>query len=473
MASVVYRFAAESKNQALKIPGNSFVTIFNIKKAIVKARRLDVGRRADFDLVVKNVETEETYNDETVMIERPVRLIVHRVPAPFKRGLLDRFDRNEVRRDARPCPWLDSVPAEFYNFQCRDIEEFIPTNSSCPKQPVMTTESEERKALLAVIPSAAIPLTTVATTRPNGNQTTSFRYDHSNKKPNADPELREKKPAKRVIGVPQTFRGLGDQGSIRANKAGFEELKKRTTDSFATALRVTGTEIPEYLKCGICFGLVERAVNLYWDPKGRTACESCICGALSRSLNCPLTGVEGIGPDELFLNHPIQRAVAAFVSGVEAKMALIQASHDVDDGAVEPTSEIKSDNPHGTEKETKAKKKRHEDDEFGGDVFAVVSEINDKSKAEQGRHEGKLRQPRQNVQSMRGNNTPRREQGEKHGNKTPRRGQGERLVRTWQGRPFNRKRMSEENNTMFHADDVVRKRPRYSPKVPFPFTPHQ
>jgi protein MPE1 len=244
-------------------------------------------------------------------------------------------------------------------------------------------------------------------------------------RPNADPELREQEkqllPKKRATGIPRTFLSLtapgtdegGDGGSaplLQPNAIGFEELVNRrggqsesavgTSRDLDYALKVTATSIPEYLQCAICHNVVKDAMILPWDPEGRTTCESCIRDALAQSgFRCPLTGIEGVSPDDLLPNAGLRRAADMFVKTVFDKLQEIEQQVDDDDddqGALEDHAGGEKEALEGENAEKgvlvsrrvsmTTRQKNNGDDpfgvgdtDFGGDVFAVSSRKEEKN----------------------------------------------------------------------------------------------
>ena len=92
------------------------------------------------------------------------------------------------------------------------------------------------------------------------------------------------------------------------------------------ALKLTATSVPEHLQCGICHTIVKSAMLVPWDTaEGRSTCESCIRDGLTKNgFTCPLTGTEGVSPDDLFPNVGLRKAADAFVRDVMAKMDAIE-----------------------------------------------------------------------------------------------------------------------------------------------------
>mmetsp|Transcript_18152 Transcript_18152/g.25632 ORF Transcript_18152/g.25632 Transcript_18152/m.25632 type:complete len:978 (+) Transcript_18152:300-3233(+) len=190
-------------------------------------------------------------------------------------------------------------------------------------------------------------------------------------RPNADPELRELESKqdpqrkKRATGIPRTFLSLSappsstdeanidkdrnssavsDTGStpstelaglssrLQPNNIGFQALINRgggqseslgdsNANTLDYALKLTATTIPEHLQCGVCHGVVKNAMLIPWDAEGRAACESCMRDSLAQNgFCCPLTGHEGVSPDDILPNHGLRKAADLFVNNVMEKM---------------------------------------------------------------------------------------------------------------------------------------------------------
>ena len=91
-STILYKFQAGTNFKALPLPGSA-ARLFDVKKAIVKAKRLDSGSM-EFDLAVRNAENNEEYVNEAMLLPRGTRLIVQRLPASRGQGLLARIARN-------------------------------------------------------------------------------------------------------------------------------------------------------------------------------------------------------------------------------------------------------------------------------------------------------------------------------------------------------------------------------------------
>mmetsp|Transcript_7195 Transcript_7195/g.10685 ORF Transcript_7195/g.10685 Transcript_7195/m.10685 type:complete len:767 (+) Transcript_7195:39-2339(+) len=253
-------------------------------------------------------------------------------------------------------------------------------------------------------------------------------------RPNADPELRQQELPKKktTTGIPRTFLSLsapaptpaeGDNteeedaegaggGGLASqlnpnqhvfqaliNRAGGQSIggeagKRRDLDY---ALKLTATSIPEHLQCGICKSVVKNAMLVPWDPVGRPTCESCIRDALAQNgFKCPLTGTEGVSPDDLFPNVGLRKAAELFVEDIMQQMDQIEKQLEAEEAEEEKRNALAKEKEDSnvfegdageggtllTRKAAKAGsgKKGYEDDlfgggdDFGGDVFDVAED---------------------------------------------------------------------------------------------------
>ena len=428
-STILYKFQAGTNFEALPLPGSA-ARLFDVKKAIVKAKRLDSGSM-EFDLAVRNAETNEEYVNEAMLLPRGTRLIVQRLPASRGQGLLARIARNEQagmgmmgKQQGAP----GSAPSGFYTIEssARDEDEFVQSGGA-------VDEEKELAALQAVTnmqsdgpamtggyapgPSRSFPAAGGSGgMKPNFQKPQNFR-------PNADPELRAQEqklqPKKIKTGIPRTFLNLtgssqaeGAEGgenessiTLQPNTIGFQELVNRgggqsenttgTRRDLDYALKITSTSVPEHLQCGICTNIVKNAMLLPWDPELRTTCETCIRDGLAQNgFQCPLTGIDGVSPDDLLPNGALRKAADAFVKSVMEKVDEIEKQQVEEAEVAADTEKTTTGNildGDGTEKgvlvskkATLAGRKKSDDDDpfggdddFGGDVFAVEAETGD------------------------------------------------------------------------------------------------
>ncbi|KAL3942313.1 MAG: hypothetical protein SGBAC_003486 [Bacillariaceae sp.] len=421
-STILYKFRSGTTFEALPLPGSA-ARLFDVKKAIVKAKKLDSGSM-EFDLGVRNADTSEEYSNEAMLLPRGTRLIVQRLPAQRGHGFLARMARNE--QGGTGATQASSAPNSFYTIESRagDDDEFV-------QAPAAKNEENELAALQAAtnLQSDGPAMTGggYAASRSNfpgsggggggAPKRTNFHAPQQFR-PNADPELREQEkklqPKKgRTTGIPRTFQSLqappptdGEEGDdtavavLQPNSQGFKDLVSRgggqsenvtgTRHDLEYALKLTASTVPDYLLCPICEKVLRNATLLPWDPEGRSTCESCIRDALTQSgFRCPLTGIEGVSPDDLLPNIGLRKAVDMFVKGVMDKVDEVEQMRvEEDDVGVETTtgSGLNGDilEGDGIEKGVIVSRKSSivrnkfeeddpfaDDDDFGGDVFAV------------------------------------------------------------------------------------------------------
>lgn len=426
-STILYKFRSGATFEALPLPGSA-ARLFDVKKAIVQAKKLDQGS-IEFDLKVIDATTNEEYSDESMLLPRGTRVVVQRLPAAKGHGFLARLARSQYGMAPMQNAAPTSAPSNFYTIDSREHEE--------DEEFVSSAEDKELAALRAATDTASSNIARStgarATFRPQvagsggppPNQQrpgqAGFQQRH---RPNADPELRDQEkqllPKKRATGIPRTFLNLsappatdakdGEGGGsvplLQPNAIGFEELVNRgggqsenasgTKRDLDYALKLTASTIPEYLQCAICHSVVRDAMILPWDPEGRTTCDSCIRDALTQNaFRCPLTNQEGVSPDDLLPNHALRKAAEQFVKGVMEKMEEVEKQQE-DDDVVD--AEDDTDKASGTfdadagesgvlvsRRTSTLDRKKHDDDpfggaddDFGGDVFAVET----KKKAE-------------------------------------------------------------------------------------------
>lgn len=415
----------------------------------------------EFDISVKNAMTDEEYKDENMLLPRGTRIIVQRLPAARGQGLLARIARADAGMHSGVAMTYGNVAAAeqgFYTIHSTrddDDDEFVSTKSNAdvgsnPADSDAAQDSEEKElaALKAVTDQAGSVYRSnnslIRSLQPSkfGGATVSdsqssqsavvapFRAPtHSyQQRPNADPELREQErllaqqtqPNKRrATGIPRTFlnippseNSVEDEESegikLQPNVIGFQALvnrgggqsgsssgeKRRDLDY---ALKLTATEIPEHLQCGICAQVVKNAMLVPWDTEGRTACELCMRDGLAKSgFVCPLTGQEGVSPDDLIPNVGLRKAADLFVKEIMDKMETIiqqqeaDEEHEREKQAAVVAAKKESNEFEGDELDKglvlrrgigHAKSKRRSNDfgdDFGGDVFDVEVEEDDR-----------------------------------------------------------------------------------------------
>lgn len=435
-STILYKFRSGTTFEALSLPGTA-ARLIDIKKAIVAAKKLDqAGGAIEFDLAVKDATTNEEYTDESMLLPRGTRVVVQRLPAAKGHGFLARLARSQFAGGPHGAVTTTSssvVPANFYTIDGRaqeEDDEFVST----------TAEEKELAALRAATETAS---TTAVAGMPRvsgggggggmrhpaafqrqavaGSGPPQQRYQNNSalstnirQRPNADPELHEQEkqlmPKKRATGIPRTFLslsapqnadGTGDGESnvplLQPNITGFKQLIQRggglselsagTKKDLDYALKLTATTIPDYLLCAICHSVVRDAMILPWDTEGRTTCDFCIRDALNKSgFRCPLTGQEGVSPDDLLPNHALRKAAQSFINDVMAKIEEIEELPDDEEGTGDVLGAKEGQILEGetaekgvlvSRKVVSTKKQNDDpfgggDSGFGGDVFAVA-----------------------------------------------------------------------------------------------------
>jgi len=487
----MYKFRAGTTFESISLPGTS-ARLFDIKRAIVRAKELDRGNTIEFDLSVKNAMTNEEYQDDSMLLPRGTRLVVHRLPAAKGQGLLARIARADAGlSSASMMKYGNPTAADrgYYTVHREDADEFVDSNihtgigtgtgtaitsladggtsngnvTSNAEAAIEEEEDEEAK-LRAVIPGQSTGSSTIfghshsatksqmmsrsAGPMPNtghshghghgqsklyssatsssatsaSNAMSKFKgvqqHTHFHQRPNADPELRQQElnengpnnKTKKKTGIPRTFHPSQGDETTKAFETGFNHLldrgggqsgsgihKKRDLEY---ALQLTATSIPEHYQCGICTRVVKDALFIPWDEEGRTACDLCMRKGLSENrLRCPLTGQDGVSPDDLKPNVGLRKAVENFGKGVMEKMEEIIQQQEADE-----EQELLEEKKALIEEERKRKLNDYEgdgtdkgvimrkgiignrnarqqsiddfggEDDFGGDVFDVAKE---------------------------------------------------------------------------------------------------
>ena len=225
------------------------------------------------------------------------------------------------------------------------------------------------------------------------------------------------KPKKRATGIPRTFLNLGAPAAPPAEDpageagAGWGSQVTRAAKAFQAlvrsgggqslsaaarrhdlgyALKLTATALPQHLACGLCAGIVRSAMLMPWDAEGRPTCESCIRDGLARNgFTCPLTGTEGVSPDDLFPNvclrvmekmDAIERQIEAEEEEEEARKR--QADTQLKKGSKNEFEDSGDGIITGRKSKSLSRQKQTNeddllfggDDDSGGDVFDVAGD---------------------------------------------------------------------------------------------------
>ncbi|CAB9519301.1 Retinoblastoma binding protein 6 [Seminavis robusta] len=251
-STILYKFRSGTTFEALPLPGSA-ARLFDVKKAIVTAKKLDAGTM-DFDLSVRNAATNEEYTDESMLLPRGTRLVVQRLPAAKGQGFLARMARNQygMPPSAPSAPGSGGAPSGFYEIDSRardDDEEFV----SSEDQELALLNAARDTASANPAPGGLRPATTGNFGRTAGQGPPQHHHQHQGgqqrqmkQRQNADPEIREQEKKlvgrKRATGIPRTFlnlsapptteakEGEGEENNaplLQPNTLGFEELKQR------------------------------------------------------------------------------------------------------------------------------------------------------------------------------------------------------------------------------------------------------
>lgn len=446
-STILYKFRSATTFEALPLPGSA-ARLFDVKKAIVKANKLDTGSM-EFDLSVRNADTNEEYADESMLLPRGTRIIVQRLPSSKGMGFLARMARNEYAGAGGGAMGGNASHQQQHSSNFYTIDSRTRENEE--EEFVQSSAESELAALQAVTNMQTEGPTMTGGAMGGGHRggrggppagmggppsKPNFHHNKggANYRPNADPELREQEkkllPKKRATGIPRTFLNLSappptdgnkeggeseQTPTLQPNRLGFAELVNRgggqsenttgTRRDLDYALKITSTTVPEHLQCAICHSVVKNAMLLPWDTEGRTVCETCIRDALAQNgFRCPLTGMEGVSPDDLIPNVGLRKAAELFIKGVmekvdEIEQQQVEESTSNTDNANAQSSESNILDGEGVEKgvivskrtSLSSRKKSGDadpfgggEDDFGGDVFAVEVKKDKSSEPEEG-----------------------------------------------------------------------------------------
>ena len=337
--TILYKFRSGKTFEALSLPGSA-ARLVDVKKAIVKAKKLN---GLDFELSVNDATTNQEYVDENMVLPRGTRVIVQRLPAARGHGFLARMARADAGFGSAAAT-TSAAPSGFYTIDCRNDEE---------EEFVSTFKPEEEKELaeLMAVTDPGTATSAVSNGRVGGKGTAPL-VTLQERSMGALIPMRIRNYVRSSHTYPRNVPRLVFHFHCKLLKTRCAQMlpsfkmlihrgggQSEITRDLDYALKFTSTDIPEHLQCGICHGVVKNAMLLPWDMEGRTACESCIRSALTESgFRCPLTGMEGVSPDDLHPNHGLRKAAELFVKGVMEKMDEIDRQQ-VDEPDTEETTE--------------------------------------------------------------------------------------------------------------------------------------
>jgi hypothetical protein len=141
----MFKFRSSTNYESIPLPGSA-ARLFDVKKAIVRAKKLDKsgsGAGFDFDLSVLNAVTGEEYADNTALIPRGTRIIVQRLAASRGNGLLARMARDDpgTSNQGSASGYRNNTSSTFFNISREDDEEFV----NMPQQTINNDDEEEEE----------------------------------------------------------------------------------------------------------------------------------------------------------------------------------------------------------------------------------------------------------------------------------------------------------------------------------------
>jgi len=419
--TILFKFrnhAASSLPSSISLP-SFYPRVFDIKKAIVKASGLDRGKTSDFDLIIRNAVTGESYDDELMRLglrqqeevwkigeqlgtqmtgkgdeTTSLNLIVERIPAARGQGLLARIVRADCGLNFAPMEKYgnpDAARKGFYEYRIKDEDEFVyeDAHPRLQRVPMMMAKHNDEGICDHGVNSSI---------RNNISKGTDH-LEVSAPVSVDDSTLKIKKVLLNVALTPQkveqdnmpkvarlqvpplaknrekTVQQCRFKNPLATTKCGSHQEIKRdsTTMTLEYALHITATNIPYFYQCGICAGVAKDALFIPWDDKGRTTCDHCMRQVLYNSmLCCPLTG-DKVNSYDLRPNKPLQKAIKQFVGGVMEKAQEVNRQQGVDTKLGGVSNTQKKGVVIGKEI-SKGKDGRHGPkslDDFGGDPFCV------------------------------------------------------------------------------------------------------
>ena len=128
-STILYKFRAATNFKVLPLTGSA-ARLFDVKKAIVQKENLDSGGAMEFDLAVRNADTNEEYANESMLLPRGTRLVVQRIPAAKGHGFVARMKLNEHAGGAVGLAGAaahQQHPSGYYTIdsRTRDDDEFV------------------------------------------------------------------------------------------------------------------------------------------------------------------------------------------------------------------------------------------------------------------------------------------------------------------------------------------------------------
>eukprot|EP00005_Dracoamoeba_jomungandri_P011171 CAMPEP_0174266698 /NCGR_PEP_ID=MMETSP0439-20130205/31134_1 /TAXON_ID=0 /ORGANISM="Stereomyxa ramosa, Strain Chinc5" /LENGTH=1025 /DNA_ID=CAMNT_0015353817 /DNA_START=70 /DNA_END=3147 /DNA_ORIENTATION=- len=317
--SVYYKFKSMHDFSSVAFEG-SFITLGELKRAIVSQKKLDKG--TDFDLKITNAQTQEDYKEDSFLVPKNTSVIVCRVPSntnqqPTIIGQTLQISSNEVQKaqstneesfDEFGAPVFSSVDGTKTE-EDEKIEELISGASGwAPEQTATPRYPQYGKMDARPPPPAYIchrcnePGHYIHMCPTNGDERYNF---HKLKKP---------------TGIPTSFLKPVEAGDKRATLimpgGGFATATPIET-AFKKVADLSDVEIPRELQCTMCQQLLREAVLI--PCCGNSFCDECIRTALlDGNMECPMCK-QRQSPDNLFPNKKLREGVDSFTRNLVTK----------------------------------------------------------------------------------------------------------------------------------------------------------
>ncbi|KAE8741533.1 hypothetical protein FOCC_FOCC012917 [Frankliniella occidentalis] len=319
--SVHYKFKSTKDYDTLTFDG-LHISLKDLKKSIFQQKNL--GKNTDFDLLVKNAQTDEVYTDEATLIPKNTSLIVHRVPLSVQ------AKRANTRQGLNP----HLLPAtKDQIFQDGESGGFIHSS----QVDLARMEGSEDDKISAMMSQSTQDYDPANYQRVRNNQTGPLPQHYRCFKCHGiglhwtkDCPLRDMQESvdiKKSTGIPRSFmvpvEGPLVPGAMMTPMGHFavpaidhqaykEGKKERPPFSSEPIPEPEKPEIPEDLLCSLCKDLLTDAVMM--PCCGNSFCDDCIRTFLLESddQECPQCLEKEKTPEMLIPNRFLRKRVADF-----------------------------------------------------------------------------------------------------------------------------------------------------------------
>jgi len=318
--SVRYKFKNDKNDSTLLIDG-FHISVRDLKRGIVEAKKL--GRVTDFDLIVKESNTEEIYDNDEDQIPKNSSVVVFRKPLEKNQKKVWYEEEKVLNNSAG----TDSTKALFKSsMTSKDMSEDDKINQ-------MMSDSGDyynQKNWVRLHGRTAYAGQKVP---PNYkcnrcNQSGHFIYDCPQGKYNKHTEI------KRTTGIPRTFlqSATAETPGAKINPQGLYMVNQREQAAYSetkvdrpiwdkedqgplTREAVEKTmAVPDDLQCPVCRELIKDAVLC--PESACEMCDECARESLIREENtnseCPVCQSPNISPDDLIPSRKTRLAVQKF-----------------------------------------------------------------------------------------------------------------------------------------------------------------